>query len=40
MAVDAVIFDWAGTLTPWQTIDFHAESVALAEAAVGAGVGA
>ncbi len=40
VAVDAVIFDWAGTLTPWKTIDFHAESVALAEAAVGAGVGA
>src|SRR5215467_8843139 len=24
MAVDAVIFDWGGTLTPWHTID-HAE---------------
>ena len=22
MAVDAVIFDWGGTLTPWRTIDF------------------
>ncbi|HEX9552977.1 MAG TPA: HAD family hydrolase, partial [Streptosporangiaceae bacterium] len=21
MAVDAVIFDWGGTLTPWHTID-------------------
>ncbi|MEN3359387.1 MAG: putative hydrolase of the superfamily [Mycobacteriales bacterium] len=22
MAVDAVVFDWGGTLTPWHTIDF------------------
>ena len=22
-AVDAVIFDWGGTLTPWHTIDLH-----------------
>src|SRR4051794_11327028 len=32
----AVIFDWGGTLTPWHTIDFVDESVALAAAAVGA----
>ena len=30
--VDAVIFDWGGTLTAWHDIDFHAESVALAYA--------
>jgi putative hydrolase of the HAD superfamily len=24
MAVDAVIFDWGGTLTPWHTIDYMA----------------
>ena len=30
--VDAVIFDWGGTLTRWHDIDFHAESLALAEA--------
>ena len=29
---DAVIFDWGGTLTRWHDIDFHAESLALAEA--------
>ena len=28
--VDAVIFDWGGTLTRWHDIDFHAESLALA----------
>jgi putative hydrolase of the HAD superfamily len=22
--IDAVIFDWGGTLTPWKTMDFHA----------------
>jgi len=32
VAVDAVIFDWGGTLTPWRTIDFAAEAAALAEA--------
>lgn len=32
MAIDAVIFDWGGTLTAWHDIDFHAESVALAQA--------
>ncbi len=37
MAVDAVIFDWGGTLTPWHTIDFSEESAALAVAATEAG---
>ena len=23
--IEAVIFDWGGTLTPWHTVDFHAE---------------
>jgi len=32
VAVDAVIFDWGGTLTPWHTIDFTEESTALAHA--------
>jgi putative hydrolase of the HAD superfamily len=32
--VRAVIFDWGGTLTPWHTVDFHAEAEALARAAV------
>lgn len=31
---DAVIFDWGGTLTQWHDIDFHAESVALAQAVI------
>jgi putative hydrolase of the HAD superfamily len=30
--IEAVIFDWGGTLTAWHDIDFHAESFALAEA--------
>lgn len=30
--IDAVIFDWGGTLTRWHDLDFHAESLALAEA--------
>src|SRR3954465_737230 len=30
--VDAVLFDWGGTLTRWHDVDFHAESLALAEA--------
>lgn len=30
--IDAVIFDWGGTLTRWHDIDFHAEAVALAHA--------
>jgi putative hydrolase of the HAD superfamily len=33
-SVDAVIFDWGGTLTRWHDIDFHAESLALAQAVV------
>ncbi|WP_240341193.1 HAD family hydrolase [Nocardioides sp. SYSU D00038] len=35
-AIDAVIFDWGGTLTAWHDIDFHAESMALAQAVVDA----
>ena len=35
-AIEAVIFDWGGTLTPWHDIDFHEESRALAAAAVDA----
>jgi putative hydrolase of the HAD superfamily len=34
--IDAVIFDWGGTLTRWHDVDFHAESVALAQAVTGA----
>jgi putative hydrolase of the HAD superfamily len=34
MDIDAVIFDWGGTLTQWHDIDFHAESLALASAVV------
>jgi putative hydrolase of the HAD superfamily len=34
--VQAVIFDWGGTLTRWHDVDFHAESLALAQAVVGA----
>jgi putative hydrolase of the HAD superfamily len=30
--IDAVIFDWGGTLTAWHDIDFHEESLALAQA--------
>ncbi|MEN8705574.1 MAG: HAD family hydrolase [Nocardioides marinisabuli] len=30
--VEAVIFDWGGTLTRWHDVDFHAESLALAGA--------
>lgn len=36
MPIDAVIFDWGGTLTEWHDIDFHAESLALAQAVVNA----
>jgi putative hydrolase of the HAD superfamily len=36
MAIDAVIFDWGGTLTAWHDIDFHAESLALARAVIDA----
>jgi putative hydrolase of the HAD superfamily len=35
-AIDAVIFDWGGTLTQWHDIDFHAESLALAQAVIDA----
>jgi putative hydrolase of the HAD superfamily len=28
MAVDAVIFDWGGTLTPWHTVDVHSSWLA------------
>jgi putative hydrolase of the HAD superfamily len=34
--VEAVIFDWGGTLTPWHTVDFEAEARALARAVVDA----
>jgi putative hydrolase of the HAD superfamily len=37
MSLDAVIFDWGGTLTRWHDIDFHAESLALASAVTTAG---
>jgi len=37
MSIDAVIFDWGGTLTTWHDIDFHAESLALAQAVRDAG---
>ncbi len=36
MPIEAVIFDWGGTLTAWHDIDFHAESLALAQAVVNA----
>jgi putative hydrolase of the HAD superfamily len=32
--LEAVIFDWGGTLTPWHSIDFHEEAQALALAVV------
>lgn len=31
-AVDAVVFDWGGTLTPWHPVDHRAECAALAQA--------
>jgi putative hydrolase of the HAD superfamily len=34
-AVDAVIFDWGGTLTPWHAVDFEQEALALARAVSG-----
>jgi putative hydrolase of the HAD superfamily len=37
-AVEAVIFDWGGTLTPWHDVDFAEESRALAAAVVGEGL--
>ena len=33
---EAVVFDWGGTLTRWHDVDFHAESLALAQAVVNA----
>ncbi len=33
-AVEAVVFDWGGTLTPWHAVDFEEESLALAAAVV------
>ena len=35
--IEAVIFDWGGTLTQWHDIDFHEESLALAQAVRTAG---
>ncbi|MEQ6900155.1 HAD family hydrolase [Nocardioides sp. YIM 152588] len=32
--IEAVVFDWGGTLTRWHDVDFHAESLALAQAVV------
>ena len=34
--VEAVIFDWGGTLTPWHSVDFAEEARALAAAVVDA----
>ena len=34
MTLEAVIFDWGGTLTRWHDVDFHAESLALASAVI------
>jgi putative hydrolase of the HAD superfamily len=34
VTVDAVIFDWGGTLTRWHDVDFHEEALALAQAVV------
>ncbi|QDH11021.1 HAD family hydrolase [Nocardioides dongxiaopingii] len=36
-AVEAVVFDWGGTLTRWHDVDFHAESLALVQAVVDVG---
>jgi putative hydrolase of the HAD superfamily len=36
VGIDTVIFDWGGTLTRWHDVDFHAESLALAQAVVNA----
>ena len=38
-AVDAVIFDWGGTLTPWHPVDFEQEAAALAQAVSGVSTG-
>jgi putative hydrolase of the HAD superfamily len=35
-SLQAVIFDWGGTLTPWRSVDFDAEALALAAAALDA----
>ena len=32
--IEAVLFDWGGTLTRWHDVDFHAEAFALARAVV------
>lgn len=32
--LEAVVFDWGGTLTPWHAVDFAAEAQALALAAI------
>lgn len=37
MQWQAVVFDWGGTLTRWHDVDFHAESLALAQAVVATG---
>ena len=37
--VDAVIFDWGGTLTPWHAVDFEQEALALARAVSGVSPG-
>ncbi|MDX6297462.1 MAG: hypothetical protein QOI51_1319 [Nocardioidaceae bacterium] len=34
MPIDAVIFDWGGTLTPWRPLDYRGEALALASSAV------
>jgi putative hydrolase of the HAD superfamily len=34
--IEAVLFDWGGTLTPWHTVDFTEEARALAEAVLDA----
>jgi len=36
--IEAVVFDWGGTLTPWHTVDFEQEAHALAQAVVMASV--
>ena len=37
--VEAVIFDWGGTLTPWHEIDFSASARALVDAVVDRSIG-
>lgn len=36
-AIEAVVFDWGGTLTRWHDVDFHAEALALTAAVTDAG---